>query len=68
MVETSDRFIIEYLLFCNSGEMIKKNNHETNFTKIGENNTDMIRPNLFPTDLNLNSIKLNRPLIINGIN
>lgn len=69
MAEASDRFIIDYLLSCNSGEMMKKNDHETSFTKIGErNNTDMIQPNLFPTDLNLNSIKLNRPLITNGIN
>ena len=34
MVETSDRFIIDYLLSSNRGELIKKNDRETNFMKI----------------------------------
>ena len=34
MVETSDRFIIDYLLSSNRGELIKKNDGETNFMKI----------------------------------
>ena len=34
MVETSDRFIIDYLLPSNRGERVKKNDRETNFMKI----------------------------------
>ena len=34
MVETSGRFIIDYLLSSNRGELIKKNDRETNFMKI----------------------------------
>ena len=34
MVETSDRFIIDYLLSSNRGELIKKNDRETKFMKI----------------------------------
>ena len=34
MVETSGRFIIDYLLSSNRGELIKKNDGETNFMKI----------------------------------
>ena len=69
MVETSGRFIIDYLLSSNRGELIKKNDRETNFMKIDKKNaTDMIRPKQSPTDLNLNSIKLNRPLTSNDMN
>ena len=46
MVETSDRFIIDYLLSSNHGE----------------------RPKQSPTDWNLNSKKLNRPLTSNDMN
>ena len=62
MVETSDRFIIDYLLSSNRGERVKKNDRETNFMKIDKDTTDMRRPEQSPTDLNLNSTKLNRPL------
>ena len=34
MVETSGRFIIDYLLSSNRGELIKKNDRATNFMKI----------------------------------
>ena len=61
MVETSEKFIINYLLSTNRGEIVKKNDRDTNFIKIGENNTDMIRTNPSLSDLKLNSIKLNRP-------
>ena len=36
MVETSNRFMIDNLFSSNRGELIKKNNRETNFKKIGE--------------------------------
>ena len=34
MVETSGRFIKDYLLSSNRGELIKKNDRATNFMKI----------------------------------
>ena len=39
MVETSDRFIIDYLLSSNRGERVKKNDRETNFMKIDKKKT-----------------------------
>ena len=39
MAEASDRFIIDYLLSSHRGELIKKNDRETNFMKIDQKKT-----------------------------
>ena len=36
MVETSEKIIIDYLLSSNRGEIVQKNDRDTNFIKIGE--------------------------------
>ena len=36
MAETSEKFIIDYLLSSNRGEIVKTNDRDTNFIKIGE--------------------------------
>ena len=35
MVETSEKIIIDYILSTNRGEIVRKNDRDTNFIKIG---------------------------------